>query len=710
MTRRQQIAQLKADRESLEPLLEKAREEDDQEEIQRLRSLAIKINRALDDLLFDEFANAAVKLKEIATDLAAAKRRAESDSNFFPDVNFPNFEEEEDLEDETAGEPVGAEHDTSSENPAIEDDDLKLPPPDSGSGGELLLSEAHLLALWKRSQFPVFAGGLITFGVRGALPVVSSGTEFGSSHEIFISPINYSTMNCTIGQWLPGSGFAVFPGSTVPYGPSVQKRIPANGVGINQLGRGRYKRYISGWHKRSEGRNGHWALLQDSAITLQRTGDDPDFDLVDRWESGKIAGDNIHCAFHMGPNANIPSSKYSSFGCQVIAGTVKKGVEGSEAGPWKKFVVPFQKDGGQQQTEYVLFSASEVQQMIKTRCSGKTILLRFGSQGEYVRLLQTRLSEKLGRPIKVDGDFGPGTFEAVLEFQEAEFGPEYDDGIVGGETAQKLGIMLPFFDFDDAISGGNGLVVPSSGTEGRESGPSQSNGGGQPASTGVRLTEPVFKKIATQPSSHARSRNTYDGYMTALCSDEATEMLSEYKINKTSNRLAHFLAQVAHETESFTFKRESLNYTTVGAIRDAWKSRASKHSDEWIRKNLLRNPVALGTWAYGGRMGNGEANDDGYRYRGGGIMQTTGRDAYRRMGEIAGVDLENNPELIEQPLISLKAACAEWKSLKANEFADSNDIKKISRGINRGDPNSSKKANGEADRINRFRLISEILK
>ena len=676
MTRTQQIAQLKADRESLEPLREKAMEENDQEELQRIKKLTIEINRALDDLLFDAFADAALRLEEIAKEIAAAKRRAEEDSNFYPGLaNLDVEEDDDDFEDEIPDDGDTVDDDTSTGNPAIEDEDLSLPAPDSSTTGELLLNEAHLLALWKRSQFPVFAGGLITFGVRGALPIVSSGTQFGAGHEIFISPINYRTMNCTIGQWFPASGFAVFPGSTVPYGPSVERRIPANGVGINQLGMGRYKRYVSGWHKRSEGQNGHWALLQDCAITLQRTGDDADYDLADRWESGKIAGDNIHCAFHMGPDANIPSSKYSSFGCQVIAGTVKKGVQGSETGPWKKFIEPFQKDG-QKQTEYVLFSASEVQQMIKTRCAGKTILLRVGSQGDYVRLLQKRLSEKLGRFVAVDGDFGPGTFEAVLEFQEAEFGPEYDDGIVGPETAQKLGMTLPLFDFEDAISGGSGLVVSESGTSEAERDTPPPHNNVLPTATGIRLTEETFKKIAMQPSPGARARRTYDGYMSSLCSDEGTRMLSEYKINKNANRLAHFLAQVAHETGGFTLKRESLHYTTVGAVRRAWRSRASNHSDEWIRSNLLRNPVALGTWAYGGRMGNGRTNDDGYRYRGGGIMQTTGRDAYRRMGRIAGVDLEGNPDLIEQPLISLRAACAEWKSLKANSYADANKIKK----------------------------------
>ncbi|MEM9047178.1 MAG: peptidoglycan-binding protein [Pseudomonadota bacterium] len=329
------------------------------------------------------------------------------------------------------------------------------------SSGRLILSEAHLVALWKRSLFPIDGGGIIVFGLRGCRPVETAGTALAPGHEIILTPVNYTTMNCTLGHWRPGAGLALFPGSTVPFGPAVEKHVARNGVGVNQIGRGRYKKYSAGWHKRSDGPGGHWALLQDCAITLQRTGDDADFDLLDRWEAGRIAGDNIHCAFHMGFHGGGAVAGFSSLGCQTVAGTVKKGARGSEAGAWRRFIEPFQdRLGAQKRCAYVLFSAEEAQQMIRTRLAGKTVLLRMGSAGPLVADLQAALNAVAGASVAVDGDFGVGTFQAVIDFQTAVFGPDGDDGIVGPETAARLGLTLPQFDFDDAIGGGPGHSDP----------------------------------------------------------------------------------------------------------------------------------------------------------------------------------------------------------------------------------------------------------
>ncbi|MEX3008650.1 peptidoglycan-binding protein [Hoeflea sp. TYP-13] len=344
--------------------------------------------------------------------------------------------------------------------------DVVTDDPGIADTGALILSEAHLIGLWKRSQLPIDGRGIIVFGLRGCRPVDFAGTDFASAHEIALREVNYKTMNCTIGQWRPNGGLALFPGSTVPFHTIVARKVGNRGIGVNQMGCGRYKNYAHGWHKRSEGQSGHWALRQECAITIQRTGDDTDYDLDDRWEVGRIAGDNIHCAFHMGADGAIPDSRFSSAGCQTIAGTVKKGVRGSERGPWRKFIAPFRRDSGMQDSaEYVLFLAEEAQQMIRTRCAGKTVILRMGSGGPLVRQLQEALSARLSRPIKVDGDFGTGTFQAVIDFQTGVFGANADDGIVGPDTAEELGLTLPAFDFSNAISGGPGFeagsVVPS---------------------------------------------------------------------------------------------------------------------------------------------------------------------------------------------------------------------------------------------------------
>ena len=187
----------------------------------------------------------------------------------------------------------------------------KNPGSSTGPGGTFKLTEAHLIALWKRSGFPIDTRGVIVFGIRGCLPDDVEGTGFATEHAVKFTTVDYKTMKCTIGQWRPGEGFALFPGSTVPFGEDVRIRVKGGGLGINQMGPGRYLNYVAGFHQRKQGRAGHWALLQGCHITIQRTGDDADFDLGDRWEAGDVAGDNIHCAFGMGGKGKRPLSKFS---------------------------------------------------------------------------------------------------------------------------------------------------------------------------------------------------------------------------------------------------------------------------------------------------------------------------------------------------------------------------------------------------------------
>lgn len=97
-------------------------------------------------------------------------------------------------------------------------------------------------------------------------------------------------------------------------------------------------------------------------------------------------------------------------------------------------------------------------------------------------------------------------------------------------------------------------------------------------------------------------------------------------------------------------------------------------------------------------MANVKGTTDGFDYRGGGVFQTTGRSAYRAKGELAHVDLEGNPSLIEDPAVSVLAACAEWADFNGNAMADADEVRRISRAINLGNRNSRSKANGEDDR------------
>ena len=230
-----------------------------------------------------------------------------------------------------------------------------------------------------------------------------------------------------------------------------------------------------------------------------------------------------------------------------------------------------------------------------------------------------------------------------------------------------------------------------------------------PADSRKSLPAAVFQKFAARPASGSR-QTVYDGYIGAFTSDKGLKTLGDYGVSDNYDRLMQFFAQAAMETGGFTLIRESLTYTTVKAIPAAWKSRAAGKTNEWIEDNLLRKPQDLGDWAYGGRLGNVKGTLDGFNFRGGGTFQTTGRNSYTAKGKLAKVDLGNHPELIEDPQISLLAACAKWKESGCNAFADAGLIRKISRAINIGNANSATPANGEAERITWYDKIFKAVK
>ena len=166
----------------------------------------------------------------------------------------------------------------------------------------------------------------------------------------------------------------------------------------------------------------------------------------------------------------------------------------------------------------------------------------------------------------------------------------------------------------------------------------------------------------------------------------------------TPRRLAHFLAQVMHESGGLTIEWENLNYTTAERLMEIFGQGRHSAAVAWSEVGgLLRNPPALAERVYGlgnpkkARVLGNTQPGDGYRYRGGGILQTTGRENYRRMGEKCGVDFEGHPELVVSAEHALKSALAEWSEGNLNLQAERDDIETITRKINGG-------LNGLADR------------
>lgn len=145
----------------------------------------------------------------------------------------------------------------------------------------------------------------------------------------------------------------------------------------------------------------------------------------------------------------------------------------------------------------------------------------------------------------------------------------------------------------------------------------------------------------------------------------------------TPLRTHHFLSNIAVETGGLKAIVESMTYSSTARIRAVWPSRFK--SDAAARP-FVRNPQGLAIKVYGGRMGNAPSpSDDGWRFRGGGMMQTTGREGYCDMG------FEDNPEdLQSDPAIAFRTAVREWKKRGCNAKADANNTVAVRKAINGG--------------------------
>lgn len=123
------------------------------------------------------------------------------------------------------------------------------------------------------------------------------------------------------------------------------------------------------------------------------------------------------------------------------------------------------------------------------------------------------------------------------------------------------------------------------------------------------------------------------------------------KFNITTNlRLSHFLAQCAHESGNFKAVNENLNYSKDGLVKIF-----PKYFPGNLAESYARNPEKIASRVYGSRMGNGdETTKEGYKFRGRGFLQTTGKDNYIKFTKFIGEDCVANPDLVstKYPLAS----------------------------------------------------------
>lgn len=159
----------------------------------------------------------------------------------------------------------------------------------------------------------------------------------------------------------------------------------------------------------------------------------------------------------------------------------------------------------------------------------------------------------------------------------------------------------------------------------------------------------------------------------------APAVLDRYKIN-TPRRLAHFMAQVSHECGGGTITEENLRYSAL-RMTQVWPSRFRTVA---AAQPYAYNPKALANKVYNGRMGNRPGTDDGWNYRGRGLIQITGRDGYQQVGKVAGLDLVANPSLANDPKSALEIAAAFWTWKRLNAVADTNNLTAVTRIVNGG--------------------------
>ena len=281
------------------------------------------------------------------------------------------------------------------------------------------------------------------------------------------------------------------------------------------------------------------------------------------------------------------------------------------------------------------------------------MLLKVGSRGEDVKKLQAKLG------LGADGIFGKGTEDAVKSFQtKSGLTP---DGIVGEGTWNKL-------------FGGQQVIA-------------------EPA--------PVVPVVQT-PSVGGLKLERLKGHIPDSVISQIPETAAKFGID-TPLRLAHFLAQCGHESGGFKATQENLNYSASGL-----KGIFSKYFKEaGLAEQYQRNPQKIASRVYGGRMGNGpESTGDGFKFRGRGYIQLTGKDNYTAFGKAINEDMTANPDKVATHYALLSAA---WFFTKngLHKMADGGAtdavVTQITKRVNGG-------TIGLPDRIKHFKEYYNLLK
>ena len=159
-----------------------------------------------------------------------------------------------------------------------------------------------------------------------------------------------------------------------------------------------------------------------------------------------------------------------------------------------------------------------------------------------------------------------------------------------------------------------------------------------------------------------------------------SQLLPDYEIN-TPQRIAAFIAQCAHESGGFVFLTENLNYKAESLTKLFGKY----FPNLAVAKEYERKPEKIANRIYANRMGNSdEASGDGYKYRGRGLIQLTGKTNYTWFAASLEISPEEAAEYTQTFEGAAQSACWFWETNKINAFADKGDIVGMTKRINGG--------------------------
>jgi putative chitinase len=172
----------------------------------------------------------------------------------------------------------------------------------------------------------------------------------------------------------------------------------------------------------------------------------------------------------------------------------------------------------------------------------------------------------------------------------------------------------------------------------------------------------------------------------------------KYDIN-TSMRQAMFLAQIAHESGGFRHVSENLNYSAAGLRKVFGKYFPTPE----MAYEYARKPEKIANRVYANRMGNAEeSSGDGWKYRGRGLMQLTGKNNYTSFSLSADNNALIEPELVAEPELAAMSAGWFWNTNRLNQLADTGDVRAVTRRINGG-------YNGLTDRQDKYNKLITLL-